>query len=79
VNRKQLVELEDAIEYFSNKLESSEDNLSLDEKRKILRMLVRDIIISKNDITINHILPLAEGGKSKNARLSTGCRWITER
>lgn len=68
IGKKQLLELEEVVQYFSEKLKSSEGNLTLPEKRKILRMLVKEIVISKDGITVNHILPLIENdGKLENA------------
>ena len=57
LSQGQLLELNTAIEYFSKRLSASHENLSLEEKRKVLRILVREILIGQSEIVINHILP----------------------
>jgi site-specific DNA recombinase len=72
LNQEQLMELNDAVKYFSERLKISQGNLSLEEKRKVLRILVKEIQIGKSDITINHILPLSQNvSLDKNACLHT--------
>ena len=64
LSKEQLLELDTAMTYFSRRLKASQDSLSLEEKRKILRMLIRDVQIGKSDITINHIMPLCQNSQS---------------
>lgn len=72
LSKKQCLELKDAVAYFSNHLSSSKDNLGLEEKRKLLRLLIQEIQIGKEDITINHILPFEKKSSfDSNARLCT--------
>lgn len=70
VSKKQLLELNEAVAYFSSHLQSSEEKLGIEEKRKILRMLIRGIQIGNDEIVIDHIIPLKKKPLSnKNALL----------
>lgn len=74
LSKTQCVELKQAIAYFSRHLSSSQDDLGMEEKRKLLRLLIQEIQIGKEDITINHILPFEKKSSfDSNARLRTGC------
>ena len=72
LSKKQCLELKQAITYFSNHLSSSQNNLGIEEKRKLLRLLIQEIQVGKEDITINHILPFEKKSSfDSNARLCT--------
>lgn len=58
LSKKQLLELNEAVSYFSKQLRISGEILELEEKRKILRMLIQGIQIGKDGITVEHIIPL---------------------
>ncbi len=60
MSSKQLLDLEESIKYFSHRLQENKDGLSVEEKRKILRMLIRDIEIGKDEIIVNHIIPMGD-------------------
>lgn len=74
LNATQLLELNEAVKFFSVHLRESKNNLSLDEKKKLMKMLVREIQIGKEDITVDHILPIDENGNVQNAHLRTDCK-----
>jgi site-specific DNA recombinase len=70
LSQKQLLELDSAVDHFSSLLHSSKNQLSLEDKRKVLRMLVKEIQIGASGIAVNHILPLDQKDTSdKNACL----------
>lgn len=69
LNQVQLLEISEALNFFLKHLKESRDNLSLDEKKKLLRMLVREIEIGVSDITINHIIPVDQKTNNQNAHL----------
>lgn len=75
LSKNQLLGLSEAVKYFSDHLRTSRNTLELEEKRKILRMLVQEIQIGKEDITINHIIPLKKNTLiDKIACLYTDCQ-----
>lgn len=70
LSQSQLLELNTAVEYFSMRLTNSHEKLSLEEKRKVLRILVKEVLIGQSEIVINHILPLGSIASSNEiARL----------
>jgi site-specific DNA recombinase len=73
LSRGQLLELSEAIKYFSNLLRMSLGTLNLEEKRKIIRMLIQEIQIGKEDISVNHIIPVKDVLSDKIACLHPGC------
>jgi site-specific DNA recombinase len=60
LSKEQLLGLAEAVEYFSKHLKKTQNNLVLEEKRKIVRMLVKEIQIGKDGIEINHIIPIRD-------------------
>jgi site-specific DNA recombinase len=59
LSKEQLLELTEVIEYFSKHLKKAQ-SLSIDEKRKILRMIIKEVQIGKDGIEVNHIIPIRE-------------------
>jgi site-specific DNA recombinase len=74
LSKGQLLELSEAVKYFSNHLKQSRNNLNLEEKRKIVRMLIQEIQIGKEDISVNHIIPIKDSLSDKIACLQPCCR-----
>lgn len=73
LSKEQLLELTEAIEHFSKHLKESQKKLTLESKRKILRMLVKEILVGKDGIEINHIIPTNDSqGSNEIALLCTG-------
>lgn len=73
LSKGQLLELSEAINYFSNHLKRSRNELNLEERRKIIRMLIQEIQIGKEDISINHIIPVKDFSSDKIACLHPCC------
>src|SRR5271156_4156267 len=73
LSKKQLLALSEAITCFADYIKASQDNLELEDKRKILRLLIQEIQIGKEDITINHIIPIKSDLADKIACLDAGC------
>ena len=79
LSRGQLLELSEAVKYFSNHLRMSLGTLNLEEKRKIIRMLIQEIQIGKEDISVNHIIPVKDVLSEKIACLHPGCKGAKEK
>src|SRR5262249_27687882 len=58
LSKRQLLELSAAVEYFAVHLRAAGDNLCFEERRKILRMLIQEIQIGKEEVIIQHIIPI---------------------
>jgi len=72
LSKEQLLELTEAIECFSKHLKTNQQGLTLEEKRKIIRMLVKEIRVGKESVEIDHIIPIPENPESHEiARLCT--------
>ena len=73
LSKEQLLELTEAVQYFSHHLKGAQNNLTLPEKRKILRMLIKEIQISRGGVEIKHIIPIAKSLEpTQIAHLCTG-------
>jgi site-specific DNA recombinase len=77
LSRGQLLDLSEAVKYFSKHLSTSLDDSTLEEKRRIIRMLIQEIQIGKEDISINHIIPVKEVLTDKIACLQPGCSRVS--
>lgn len=71
LNKEQLLEVAEAVECFSKHLKKTQSGLNIEEKRKILRMIIKEIQIGKDGIEINHIIPIS-GNSDQIAHLCVG-------
>lgn len=60
LSKKQLLGLSEAIFCFNKRLEASQENLTLEDKRKIIRLLIQEVKVDKEGITINHVIPIGD-------------------
>jgi len=72
LSKKQLLGLSEAITFFKEHLEDSQGNLTLEDKRKIIRLLIQEIKVGKENITIEHIIPIGDDLADQIARLRPG-------
>jgi site-specific DNA recombinase len=74
LERNRLAEVNISMERFVAQLSHSAQQLSIEQKQKILRMLVRQVDIAADTVTIHHTIPLSgnlTGQKEPNYRLCT--------
>ena len=57
----QLQQLDQSLESFLGRMKRSVKNLGVAEKQKIIRLLVKEVIVEKDTITVRHCIPLAGG------------------
>jgi site-specific DNA recombinase len=57
-----LHQLDQSLESFLGRLQRSAKNLGVAEKQKIIRLLVKEVIVEKEAITVRHCIPLTSGG-----------------
>jgi site-specific DNA recombinase len=62
-NQTRLQKLEITIETFLNRLKKSAETTCVEERQKILRILVKDILVNRNSVIINHSIPITEKKK----------------
>jgi site-specific DNA recombinase len=58
----QLQQLDQSLESFLGRLKQSADNLGVVEKQKIIRLLVKEVIVEKEVITVRHCITTTSGG-----------------
>ena len=58
---EQLRQLDQSLETFLGRLKQSAQTLTVIDKQKIIRLLVKEIIVEKDAITVRHCIPLTGG------------------
>ena len=66
---EQLRQLDQSLERFLGRLKQSARNLSVADKQKIIRLLVKEIIVEKDTIIVRHCIPLTSKAEPENERL----------
>ena len=80
LEQSRLVEMNPSLERFLQEIKASAQNLTIEDKQKIVRLLVKDVVIGADSITINHSIPLAghaQGQKVPGYRLCTRRHTVT--
>lgn len=74
VEQKQFLALSLKIEEFSKKMRVSATNLSVPERRKILKLVVKDVLVGEQEVTIRHSIPFngASEGNKESYRVCQG-------
>ena len=62
-NQARIQKLEITLGTFLNRLEKSAETTCVEERQKILRVLVKEILVNKNSVIINHSIPITEKKK----------------
>jgi len=57
-DRRRLLTLTENMESFLRRLRESAETLSVPERQKVVRMVVKEVIVGSNTITINHSIPI---------------------
>ncbi len=76
LERNRLTQMNPSIEKFLQQIKASAQNLTIEQKQKIVRLLVKDVVIGSDSITINHSIPLAGHGEGQTV---PGYRLCTRR
>ena len=63
----QLQQLDYSLERFLARLKHSVQNLGIAEKQKIIRLLIKEVIVEKDAITVRHCIPMTSGGGNDDA------------
>jgi hypothetical protein len=62
---EQLRQLDQSLETFLGRLKQSAQNLSVADKQKIIRLLVKEIIVEKDAIIVRHCIPVTGNAEPK--------------
>jgi site-specific DNA recombinase len=74
LEHNRLVDMNPCIESFLRQIKVGAQNLAIEQKQKIVRLLVKEVVVGSDSVTINHSIPLAahpEGQKTPGYRLCT--------
>jgi hypothetical protein len=62
---EQLRQLDQSLETFLGRLKQSAHNLSVADKQKIIRLLVKEVIVEKDAIIVRHCIPVTGNAEPK--------------
>ena len=62
-------------ESFISQIDQNADHLDIKEKKKILKLLVKEIVVGDDSIEIKHSIPLKEGENENNDKSYQLCTW----
>ena len=65
VERDRLLELTTSVERFMEQLKESAQSLDVLQKQRIVRLLVREVVVGQNRVTIHHSVPLSGHGSGQ--------------
>jgi site-specific DNA recombinase len=66
------------VKSFTTQLGSNVNQLGIKEKKKILRLLVKEVVVGDDSIDIRHSIPLKEGRNEENSKSYQLCTWSTK-
>jgi len=69
IEHNRLVEMSVSIERFTGQLRGSAQILDVEQKQKIVRLLVREVVVGPDSITIHHSIPLSDRGITAHGRV----------
>ena len=69
LEQNRLIETGVSIEKFTKQLSRSAQTLDVEQKQKIVRLLVREIVVGSDAITIHHSIPLGDRGAAIQGRV----------
>jgi len=68
------LKLTETLEGFRTRLTANADNLTVEQRQQIIRLVVRDVLIGDHEITIRHSIPVPNGHQPPNYLLRSGSR-----
>ncbi len=72
IDQRQRLQLTENLEELMNRLHKSANSLSLADRQKVLRLIVKEIFVSPDGITIKHSIPITQKDKNdSNYQLHT--------
>jgi site-specific DNA recombinase len=71
-DRAAFLRLAETLTAFLTRLRSTAETLNVAERQRIVRLLVKDVLVGDNDITIRHSIPIASGSPPNGGTHSAG-------
>jgi site-specific DNA recombinase len=72
VDQARYLQLAESLDGFRNKLRARAMTLDVGERQQILRLLVKEVLVAADSLTIRHSIPLPQTGPVSNGPQSTG-------
>ncbi len=66
IDHRRLLTLTENMESFLRRLKESAETLSVPERQKVVRMVVREVIVGSDIITVKHSIPIQSSGGGSN-------------
>ena len=70
MEQKNYVQLYENIGTFLSRMRDAAEHMTTEEKQKIIRLVVKEILIGPDTITIKHSIPISKSPKSRNLEIS---------
>ncbi len=61
-DEQRYLKIAESVEGFLGRLQTTADTLSVEERQKVLRLLVKEILVNHDTITIKHSIPVTDRG-----------------
>src|SRR2546429_5244886 len=71
-DRAAFVRLAETLRAFLSRLRSNADTLDVAERQRIVRLVVKEVLVGENDITIRHSIPIPSGPPSNGGLTPAG-------
>jgi site-specific DNA recombinase len=68
------LKLTETLDAFRARLATNAENLTVEQRQQIIRLVVREVLIGKDDVTIRHSIPVPTGGQPPGYLLRSGSR-----
>jgi site-specific DNA recombinase len=72
------LKLTETLEGFRARLTANAENLTIEQRQQIIRLVVREVLIGDDDITIRHSIPVPAGDQPPGYRLRSGSREVAD-
>jgi len=71
-DRAAFLRLAETLTAFLVRLRSNAETLDVAERQRIVRLVVKEVLVGENDITIRHSIPIPSGSPSNGSSTSAG-------
>ena len=72
------LKLTETLEGFRARLTTNAENLTVEQRQQIIRLVVREILIGDDDVTIRHTIPIPTGNQPPGYLLRLGSREVPD-
>ena len=73
------LKLTETLDSFRERLGTNAEQLTIEQRQQIIRLLVRDVLVGENKITIRHSIPAPQGHQPTSSSLRSGSQSTVDR